>query len=382
MNAESTTSSTFESVFFKEKLNSQISVPDYQRAFSWEEAQIELFISDLVKYRGTRSYYFGHFIVEETKSSSENSHLPPLWEVVDGQQRLTIFVLFLMVCRYLDNGSAGSSAYSLVERFSTVSYDRDALARIDQNLATYLESNEAFNPKKPPTDQEIMDGFGITDSFTHSQRRMALTLLHFQNAFKKGKLDRSLIPHYIEVVMQAHCSCHVTDDKSVAVNIFEMHNTRGVPLSTLEILKAKLMQSVYSKGGLDRDMKVSEIQSEFGQIYAMEESLSTKSFRGEMTMDNLLRQHLRVIDDGMKETAEEFKSPATNSNAEELIKYVDEQLNDPDSNYALNLAKEFKQSVSIMTKELPAWDANEPLVGDVMILDRELSCEWFLLICR
>lgn len=316
-----TTESTFESTFFNEKLNSQISVPDYQRAFSWEEAQIELFISDLEKYRGTKSYYFGHFIVEETQSSSENAHIPTKWEVVDGQQRLTIFVLFLMVCRHLDNGSAGSSAHSLIERFSTVSYDKEALDRIGQNLATYLKSNKAFNPKKPPTDQEIMDGFGITDSFTHSQRRMMLTLLHFQNAFKKSKLDRSLIPDYIEVVMQAHCSCHVTDDKSVAVNIFEMHNTRGVPLSTLEILKAKLMQSVYSKGGADRDKKVSEIQSEFGQIYAMEESLSTTGFRGKMTMDNLLCQHLRVIDDSTKKTAKEFKSPPTNASGEDLIKY-------------------------------------------------------------
>jgi hypothetical protein len=374
---------SFESIFFKDKLAVQVSVPDYQRAFSWEKKQIELFISDLVKYLGARSYYFGHFIVEATKSHNESTETDERkWEVVDGQQRLTILVLFLMVCRHMDDSCAEISACSLIKRFSTVSYDRDALAHIDQNLAIYLESNSEFNPKNPPTDLQIMEGFGITKDFTQSQRRMVLALLHFQHAFKKGELDRNQISGYVEVVMQAHCSCHVTDDKAVAVNIFEMHNTRGVPLSTMEILKAKLMQFVYSKGGEERDQKVHEIQGEFGQIYAMEERLRTKGFRGEMTMDNLLRQHLRVVDDGNKATDKEFQSPPTNSNAEELIKYVDDKLNTANLDYALDLAIELRKSMQIMTEVLPNWDTDETLVGDVMILERELSCEWFLLICR
>lgn len=35
-----------------------------------------------------------------------------------------------------------------------------------------------------------------------------------------------------------------------------------------------------------------------------------------------------------------------------------------------------------MSKVLPEWDKEERLVGDVMILERAWSCEWFLLICR
>lgn len=138
------------------------------------------------------------------------------WEVVDGQQRLTIFVLFLIICRYYRTACDCTSAYSLINRF--------------------------------------------------------------HNAFEQNELKKEHIADYIDTVMQAHCSCHVTNDKSVAVNIFEMHNTRGVALSTLEILKAKLMQFVYSKGDTEpdengkteRDRKVADIQNEFGKIYAME----------------------------------------------------------------------------------------------------------------
>lgn len=394
MDLKNSSSSLFESIFFEDGQAVSISVHDYQRAYSWELPQLGLFIQDLNKYLGSESYYFGHFIVERTDTKKDNSDKSELWEVVDGQQRLTTFVLFLLICRhYTEDDQLTSSAYSFIERFATVSYDRSGFDSIKRHLARYLSLKKSFKPQDPPKDSELMDGFGISANFTHSQRRMTLALLRFHHAFEKGELERVKIADYINVIMQAHCSCHVTDDKSVAVNIFEMHNTRGVPLSTLEILKAKLMQFVYSKGGTqpdqdgksERDRKVSKIQKEFGEIYAMEEGLAKSSFRGEMTMDNLLRQHLRVIDDGSKKTAGDLNKPPSNSSAEDLIKYVDEKLADAELDYALKLASELKKSMCIIAEILPAWDKtdeNSRLVGDAMILERQLSCEWFLLICR
>ena len=187
----------------------------------------------------------------------------------------------------------------------------------------------------------------------------------------------------------------LTQDKSVAVNIFEMHNTRGVPLTTLEIVKAMLMKFVYDYGGADRGTKVAQIQAAFGEIYGMEERLAARSFRGEMTMEQLLRLHLRVVDDGTKVAATDFQSPSANANADALVEYVDLRLRFIETDktklkkpkeagveYALNLAEEFKVSVGIVSETLPAWDGEDELVGDVLILDRDLSCQFFLIICR
>ena len=88
-----------------------------------------------------------------------------------------------------------------------------------------------------------------------------------------------------------------------------MQNTRGIPLTTLEVIKAMLMKIVYDHGGEDRRSKVGQIQAEFGEIYGMEERLAVRSFRGEMTMEQLLRLHLRVVDDGTKNSANDFHSP-------------------------------------------------------------------------
>lgn len=383
MNFPTVEPSTFKSIFFRDSVAVPIAVPDYQRAYSWEQKQAELFIGDLVKYQnGSKGYYFGHFIAE---------NIGDRWEIIDGQQRVTTFVLFLMVCRVLLPSDPSASAYSMIEKFSTVSYDDKALKSICSSgkLNTFLDDNKDFNPKTPPSDKEIIVGLGLSEEgFTRSQRRMVLALLSFHQAFqKKGELDRSKIGAYIDVVMDAHCSDHLTKDKSVAVNIFEMQNTRGIPLTTVEIVKATLMKYVYDHGGDDCESKVKEIQADFGDIYRMEEQLAARSFRGEITMEQLLRLHLRAVDDGAKNKAKEFDSPATSANAGELIAYVEKRLGEKKAptdgiKYALDLAKEFKKSVRILSETLPQWDQQDPLVGDVLILDRDLSCQFFLIICR
>ena len=382
--------STFESIFYPGRHAVTIRVPDYQRAYSWEQKQIELFIGDLAKYQGgNKGYYFGHFIAEV---NSKGDH----WGIVDGQQRITTFVLFLMVCRVLLPEGEHALAYSLIQTFSTVSYDRDALKIMGNTLQAFLEKNSSFNEKNPPPDDQIIADMGLQGKFTRSQRRMALALLGFNRAFHKGgALDATKIGDYIQAIMSAHCSRHLTTDKSVAVNIFELQNTRGVPLTTLEKMKAKLMKFVHDHGGSDHEQKTEQIQSEFGEIYGMEERVAADSFRGEMTMEQIFRLHLRVVDDGNKQTAKAFSSPATNADADALVEYVENRLSFIDGDkkkgeltkelgvrYALDLAHEFKKSVRIVSETLPAWDDEDQLVGDVLILDRDLSCQFFLIICR
>ena len=383
MNIPAEKPSTFGSIFFPEGRTISVRVPDYQRAYSWDWKQIELFIGDLIKYQGSgKGYYFGHFIAEKVGGDTEER-----WEIVDGQQRITTFVLFLMACRSLS--PSGHSAYSMIQRFSTVSYDAKSLESMGDGsrMSNFLDANKNFGPKNPPSDKDVIEGLGLSeDEFTSSQRRMAFALLHFRHAFLDGKLKESEIEGYIGVIMNAHCSRDLAPDKSVAVNIFEMHNTRGVPLTTVEIIKATLMKYVYDHPGGDSDSEVKKIQTEFGEIYRMEERLAAGSFRGEITMDQLLRLHLRVVDDGTKKKASEFDSPALNANADALVAYVDGKLGELGPaggvKYARDLAREFKKSVWIVSETLPGWDKKDPLVGDVMILDRDPSCQFFLIICR
>ena len=380
--------SCFQSIFFIEEGARAIRVPDYQRAYSWEQKQIELFINDLVEYHvRSNGYYFGHFIAEDV--ANDNGWRG--WEIVDGQQRITTFVLFLMVCQHHSPTGSHAISYSMIDQFMTVSYDLEAFGAMRSNLSVFLGRNRNFKANQPPPDEQLMRDLDLKGAFTRSQRKMALALLHFHTAFLNAKLETDRIAAYIRVILDAHCSLHLAVDKSVAVNIFEMHNTRGVPLTTLEIIKATLMKFVYDHGGA----QVDEIQREFGEIYGLEEKLEASTFRGKMTIEQLLRLHLRVVDDGKKLSANEFDIPRMNSGSDVLVEYVTSRLHYRDGDktkperqkddgvrYAINLAKEFKRSMFIISDTLPKWDEENPLVGDVLILERWLSCEFFLVACR
>jgi uncharacterized protein with ParB-like and HNH nuclease domain len=118
-----------------------VSIPDYQRAFSWEEKQINLFIQDVEKYsEKPQEYYFGHFISEKTTHGLE---------IVDGQQRITTCVIFLIVCRYLNEAKA-VEAYKFIDKFSTVKYDHPALKKMAEHLPLLLikRAKKTSRPRK------------------------------------------------------------------------------------------------------------------------------------------------------------------------------------------------------------------------------------------
>lgn len=386
MTTDSPPSSTFQSIFFDENGPKTVRVPDYQRAFAWEGTQIDLFIGDLEKYKSRPGdYYFGHYIVENAEDG---------WDLVDGQQRITTFVLFLMICRLLSQKA--NPAFSLIDRFLTVSYDKENLKGISERLAAIKELSGNIDLKLDIPDDTIINSFLVNgDKLTRSLKRVVWSLLRFHQAFDKRVLKEEDIGGYIGVVMNANCSYHIAKNKSVAVNVFEMHNTRGIRLTTIEIVKAKLMQFVYDNCGVDeRENKVQEIQNNFGEIFRMEESLAAQTFRGELSLEHLLRLHLRVVDDGSKVKKQDFHSPAENADVDAIVKYLDGKLNWVDSekkiprsseegvNYALEMTMKFKKSVQIVSEFLPKWDAEESLVGDVLIFERDLSCQLFLLVCH
>jgi len=114
-----------------------ISVPSYQRAFSWEteidvkepQKQTNVFVTDLERYvesSAKSAYYFGHFLFEDI--SNDRFH------VIDGQQRLTTIVIFLstIFSKLSSLRSLTSDESECYEdiikrnsnyRFSTVEYD-------------------------------------------------------------------------------------------------------------------------------------------------------------------------------------------------------------------------------------------------------------------
>src|SRR5438552_1882055 len=87
---------------FKEKI---FRIPDYQRGYAWQREQLKDFWEDLINLSGSRNHYTGVLTLREIPRSHIPAHAKEYWlvedhsyylfHVVDGQQRLTTFVIFL-----------------------------------------------------------------------------------------------------------------------------------------------------------------------------------------------------------------------------------------------------------------------------------------------
>lgn len=255
-----------------------IIVPNYQRAYSWDEEHRCTFLQDLEDYINgnidkleDRSpdyteqdfnypdsninipYYLGHFIFEGRGTSE--------YAIVDGQQRLTTAVILLSALYKSLIGVSGlSSIKHLPEwlkqlycdtvkdghtyRFSTVSYD-------NQLFRDYV------------IDQTTTNG-GAPD--TLSKKRIIDTFEFFLNKLK-CKSQEELIA-LIRAISQATCTTHVVRNELEAVQMFIFLNNRGKKPTNLEIIKAQLMQYIHLHAEIDvREAILSEINERFTRIY-------------------------------------------------------------------------------------------------------------------
>lgn len=307
---------------FEDDSIQSIKVPAYQRAYSWEEKQLEQFIGDVLEIREKKGYYFGHFIFEK-----ENNSL----YIIDGQQRITTYILFLITCDTLTNSSKFKT---IINKFCTVDYDENNFSHLKNQAAQNLE---------------------ITKTISIS--RMEFAINYFEKLFQSKKLQIEKIEDYVNTLKNAHISTHITVDKAVAVQIFELHNSRGVKLNTIEKVKSKLMKALYLNAELGEvDEIINDVQKSFGEIYHLEEKTSLTSFRGNLSLEEILLIHLRMIDDGTKiknpEREQVFNSPSKNGNREEnILNYLDEKLKNIEkeniATYIEKLVKKFEESITI-----------------------------------
>ncbi len=344
------------------EISKKISVPAYQRAYAWEEKQLKQFIDDLLEMKD-KDYYYGHFILEQKQEQEQE------FEVIDGQQRLTTFILFLMVCDLFTK----EQHTEYINKFETVVYDQGVLKEIQDQL------------KNKDNDWELSDFEIKEENQTLSIKRILFALNFFKKALKEQlQAQAKEIGDYVNTLLNAHISTHITFDKAVAVQVFELQNTRGISLSLIEKVKAKLMKAVYLQDS-NSEETIKKIQDNFAEIYKLEEQTSESSFRGDLPLEEILNYHLRVMDDGSKLTPKkqnDFRQPSTNNREESILEYLDAKIKESKCAicYIVNLVESFKQTVKFLSSDLKELDGKNKLIGDVIILNKTYSIQLFILI--
>lgn len=185
-------------------------IPRYQRAYAWEDKEIVQLIDDINDIDLSENYYIGSLVVSKIQGKTE------VYEVVDGQQRLT--TLFLLL-QYLVSEGVLEGELGQTLSFDCRSKSKFTLSNIQQILADKKHSADY----EENIDQSILNGIkAIRQKFTSD----------------KGLNKKDFISHLQHVILYRIEVPEHTDLN----RYFEIMNTRGEQLEQHDILKARLMR--------------------------------------------------------------------------------------------------------------------------------------------
>lgn len=223
-------------------------IPDYQRGYSWEEAHLRDFWTDLEQLNSTKSHYTGVLTLEAVPESAWARWQDDAWiirsrkfspyYVVDGQQRLTTISILLQCI--LESCRADELNFTPVEILRR-KYIYET--RSDSVTRAYIFGYEIDNPSTEFLKSEIFNdsaaghSVGEATVYTRNLRNAKVFFLKRLEGASHTTLEDIFSKVTQQLVFNAY---EIAKDIDVFV-AFETMNNRGKPLSALEILKNRLI---------------------------------------------------------------------------------------------------------------------------------------------
>lgn len=231
--------STFAQVF-NERL---LVIPDYQRGYSWGERQWNDFLEDLEMLPPDREHYTGTLVLhraDEQRRRDIEGNVHRVFQVVDGQQRLTTVVLFLdgLRRRLAQVERRQSMADGIRKQFIRVIDENDSPL---YKLRLNSDANEFFEAAI------LGDNPSVLPPTIRSHERLLGAQRHFEKFFLERQrrdpdtFESWLTESHEKVTQRLMVTVYEVSDTSDVGVIFETMNNRGKPLSELEKVKNYLL---------------------------------------------------------------------------------------------------------------------------------------------
>ncbi|WP_162297629.1 GmrSD restriction endonuclease domain-containing protein [Ignatzschineria cameli] len=205
---------------FKEP-NTAYMIPMYQRNYAWREAEIEQLIEDIESYVNgdQKKYYIGTLVVYQ--------HDDGIFEVIDGQQRLTTLTLILLAFINLYEKSLKIKVLDIKSWRKSVKLTFECrpksiatLEMIQKGDLTALDA-EHYN-------QGIITGYHI-----------------IKKTFQRKLQDEGAIEAFLQYLLNSVHIARIQVPQGTDLNhYFEVMNNRGEQLEKHEIIKANLLSKL------------------------------------------------------------------------------------------------------------------------------------------
>lgn len=275
---------------FKDRI---FKVPDYQRGYAWTIRQLKQFWEDVLNLPVNRSHYTGVLSLKKLSRKNWENWNDERWliedrgyrpfHIVDGQQRLTTFVILIQAVSEFLKGIPenqdkkdediylGSFSLKDIKELYLV------VAKPPQSIIkTYKFSYETDNPSFRYLKYKI---FLEPDSGNVQETFYTLNLENAKKFFAENlkELHKTEGDKEIEILFRKVTQnlmfnvYEISDDFDVFV-AFETMNNRGKKLSNLELLKNRLiyLTTLYNEDELKSDEKVSlreKINDAWKEVY-------------------------------------------------------------------------------------------------------------------
>lgn len=210
---------------------STFEVPPFQREYAWKKEDVENFWSDLSDSIGKETYFLGLVILTDENGSKH---------VVDGQQRLITLTLLASAIFHEAN-----------------SLGRKALA--DRIQADFLKSinyeTDEIEPRlilSDTKDNKALDIILNTGDITTLKNDKSASYIVESYAFIQAELKKSIVKDPFKqlglwadfITKKLYFAVFIHPDPASAYQVFEVINTRGVELTTADLLKNYILSQV------------------------------------------------------------------------------------------------------------------------------------------
>ncbi len=265
-------------------------IPDYQRPYQWTEENCEKLLDDLFEdYEEDREsdYFCGSLVLVKSDPNSKTE----TYDIVDGQQRLSTFILLAKVLADLYNDCLDPKNLEHLQEswkdrhterkrlsFNTIGsnaeYDfQDALDFFDDLDTSKGEDSKSNDPSKGE-DSKSNDPSKGENNYLEN----AICLKNYLEKKEIGDINDFIEWLYSNVVFIT-IICPSIDK---ALRIFNVLNARGLPLNATDIFKVELLKELAKEG----DQK---------KLVSRWNALSQKCSDNDLTMETLFSWHLTYL---------------------------------------------------------------------------------------
>ncbi|GAA8456755.1 DUF262 domain-containing protein [Helicobacter pylori] len=225
-------------------------IPIYQRPYQWTEKNCEKLLDDLFSsyecYKES-DYFCGSLVLIAIGKDSETN--AETYDVVDGQQRLSTFILLAKVLATLYNNEVLNNKTSRDflekslgdtdgEKRKRLTFNAIGLNAKDdfQGVLDFFDNLDASKVKN----SKINDPSKGKNNYLNNYLKNAICLINYLREKEIENINDFIKWLYFKVVfIRTTCS-----NISMALRIFSVLNARGLPLHAIDVFKAELLKKL------------------------------------------------------------------------------------------------------------------------------------------